>query len=240
MKNLFIIGDSLACPRPWEGIGCNQVYSTLIQKEVSNDDVYVVNLAGGGRSSSDYLTDTFFKTYVVSGAVSYLVIQVGIVDCAPRLLTTFERILAFLCGKTAVSNKIFSYYIRWKSKHRMFFTKWFPMTKIKVDNYEKNIRKIISNFSQENPLEKIVLVNIAYPGHELVDKSWGILENIHRYNKVLEAVKHEAPDKVAIIDLFEKTKANKHWITKDDGHHVLAEAHEWIALQIVNIIRNNF
>ena len=236
MKNLLIIGDSLACPRPWVGIGSNETYGSRIQQALS-EKVYVISLARGSMTTRDYVTDSFIKQYVCSGSVSYLVIQLGIVDCAPRLMTVFERFIGFALSKNGFGKLIFGVYTKWKSKHRMFFTRWFPHVLVELEEYRSNLDSIVVEYTARNPIEKIILVNIAYPGRSMAEKSWGILENIGKYNEVIASLRNERNSSVSVIDLFGMTKDNQHWITKDDGHHITVDAHKWISSQIIKCIQ---
>jgi len=210
-------------------------YASIIQQELKGD-VHVQNLAYGDRCSADYITESFVKTYVKSANARYVILQLGIVDCAPRLLTTLERAVGYLARKSKFSNSIFNYYIRWKSKHRMFFTKWFPMTRVKIKSYEYNMKKIIENFSENNNVENFFVINIAYPGDGLINKSFGIVQNIENYNSVLNTISLTSGGKVKVIDLYSKTRANKSLVTVDDGHHIKTEAHCWIAESILHSI----
>jgi len=240
MKNLLILGDSLSCPRPWEGVGGFDTYAYITQRLLQNR-IYVQNLAYSDRCTADYLTESFIKTYIKSANASYIVMQLGIVDCAPRLLTTFERAIGFLARKLTITRSLFSVYIRWKSKHRLFFTKWFPLTRVDLIDYEINVRNLIKVTSEYNSLETFYIVNIAYPGEFLASRSYGILENITRYNQVLYEIAKESHfnlGKIEIIDLFSATKLNRNWVTSEDGHHITSEAHLWIAEQILCTIKN--
>lgn len=238
MKNLLILGDSLSCPRPWEGVGGSDTYAYIMQK-LSKNRIYVQNLAYSDRCTADYLTESFTKTYIKSANASYIVMQLGIVDCAPRLLTTFERAIGFLARKLTVTRKLFSIYVRWKSKHRLFFTKWFPLTRVELAEYERNIRNLIKVTSENNSLETICIINIAYPGEFLTSRSYGILPNIIRYNQVLNEISSDSPGNVKIIDLYSATNINRAWVSREDGHHITSEAHLWIAEQILYAIESS-
>ena len=231
MKNLLILGDSLSCPRPWEGVGGFNTYAYILQRHLENR-IYVQNLAYSDRCTSDYLTESFVKTYIKSAHASYIVMQLGIVDCAPRLLTTFERAIGFLARKLKITRNLFSMYVRWKSKHRLFFTKWFPLTRVDLAQYEKNVRNIIEVSSKNNSLDTFYIINIAYPGEFLISRSYGILPNIVQYNQVLDKISSDSLFNVKIIDLFSVTNLNRTWVTREDGHHITSEAHLWIAEQI--------
>ncbi|EOC7459387.1 hypothetical protein GU260_14335 [Vibrio cholerae] len=231
MKNLFILGDSISCPRPWEGVGGFDTYAYILQSKLNNK-IYVQNLAYSDRCTSDYLTESFIKTYITSSNASYMVIQLGIVDCAPRLLTTFERGIGFLARRSKVTGFLFNKYVRWKSKNRLFFTKWFPLTRVKPVDYENNVKKIIEVASKNNPLERIFIINVAYPGEFLTLRSYGIHSNVLKYNEILFKISQEYPGVVRIIDLYSATSSNLSWITRDDGHHITPEAHIWLASEI--------
>ena len=236
MKNLFIIGDSLACPRPWEGIGFNDTYGARIQRCLK-ETVYVVSLAEGSKSTRDYTSDSFIKTNVCSASMNYLVIQLGIVDCAPRLMTVFERFIGYALSKVGIGEAVFGAYAQWKSKHRLFFTRWFPHVLVDIEEYKANLDCIVKEYVSRNPIETIIFINIAYPGDSLVQKSWGILKNIEKHNEVLASLGREHETEVSIVDLFSATKKNKSWITQDDGHHIKIEAHEWISDSIVKVFQ---
>ena len=78
-------------------------------------------------------------------------------------------------------------------------------------------------------MNKIMLLNIAAPGAYLVERSFGIRDNIMRFNEAISAIVQNHPGRVELIDLNAATTANPGWLMEDDGHHIGPAAHRWIA-----------
>ena len=50
MKLILVLGDSLSCPRPWQGVNLPDIYPTLLQQELGGD-FYVTNYATSENNS---------------------------------------------------------------------------------------------------------------------------------------------------------------------------------------------
>lgn len=235
MKNIVIIGDSLACPRPWIGLGQEDTYAARIQRALG-EKAHVISLAYGERSTRHYASEAFTKTYVERSNTNTLIMQLGIVDCAPRLMTLSERGIGYLCRKMRITNTIFMKYVAFKSKHRMFFTKKFPNVMVKKDEFERNVHTIISNYINYGNTGRIILINIAYPGDHLTKRSYNVLSIIEAYNEVLQRAAVADPDRVRLIDLFSITRDDTSLITPEDGHHITTSAHEIVSKALLNQI----
>lgn len=235
MKNVVIIGDSLACPRPWIGLGQDETYSSRIQRALGNK-AHVINLAQGERSTRYYASETFAKTYVARSNTDTLIMQLGIVDCAPRLMTLVERGIGFLCKKTRVTNSMFMKYVTFKSKNRLFFTKNFPNIKVKKHEFKNNVETIINNYKKYGNTNCIIIINISYPGSHLTSRSFNVLNIINEYNEVLEGFAIADPNCVQLLDLFSITRDDQSLITPEDGHHITALAHEIVAKALLDIV----
>jgi acyl-CoA thioesterase I len=233
---VLIIGDSLACPRPWIGVDLTSTYGYLLYQELAGR-YFVANFAEGDNSTRRSIRKAFIRTFVEQGSASYAIIQLGIVDCAPRLLTNFERILGAIAVRTHFLNQLFTLYIQIKSRYRYSLTRIFPKTLISVKEFEANYRTLLLEVIANNPVKKIFLVGIVCPGQVLREKSYGIDANIDEYNKRLKSLCDEMPNILEYIDLHLVTKENPEWITADDGHHIHREAHDWIAKNIGDRIR---
>ena len=232
MRNIVVIGDSLACPRPWIGLGQDDIYASLIQRALGGD-AHVINLASGDRSTRHYTSDAFTKTYVDKSATDILITQLGIVDCAPRLMTLVERGIGFVCRKTRITNAAFQSYVAWKSARRMFFTRLFPNIMVRKDEFERNMRLILENYFSKGGAKRAILINIAYPGEHLTKRSYDVLRIIESYNEVLARIAAEDPERVMVIDVFAITRDRRSLITIEDGHHLTAEAHKILAQSLL-------
>jgi lysophospholipase L1-like esterase len=235
MKNVVIIGDSLACPRPWIGLGQDETYASRIQRALGAN-AHVMNLAQGERSTRFYASEAFAKTYIERSNTDTLIMQLGIVDCAPRLMTLVERGIGFLCKKTRATNAIFKKYVSFKSKNRLFFTKYFPNIFVKKNEFEKNVKCIIKKYVEYGNANRIIIINIAYPGEHLTTRSYNVLKIIREYNDILEGIVSENIGHAYLIDLFKITRDNQALITPEDGHHITSSAHEIITKSILQII----
>ncbi|WP_339764489.1 SGNH/GDSL hydrolase family protein [uncultured Sulfitobacter sp.] len=236
MKNVVIIGDSLACPRPWIGLGQRGTYASLLQ-QAAGDRVHVISLAGGERSTRYYATGSFEKNYIEDSDTDTLIVQLGIVDCAPRLMTFFERGIGFMCRKSRPANALFLKYVATKSRYRLFFTKHFPNIMVKLPEFERNILNILCKYVTKGGAKTVIFINIAYPGPHLTERSFEVLKIISNYNDVLDRTAQTDPDRIKVIDLFSITRDAPHLITPEDGHHITKAAHKILADRILSMDR---
>jgi len=230
-KIVVVIGDSLGAPRPWVGVYLKRTYAFQLAALLKND-YFIANYAIGDNSSSKSVKESFLRAYVRNSDISYAVIQLGIVDCAPRLLSNFDRLIGGLSSRSKFLNFLFKKYVGLKSRHRLWLTKNFPRTLVPLPIFEYNYRLLINELISSNPIKNIFLLEVAYPGIFMLQKSFNILGNIKAYNDVIRRVAAENPCLIEVIGVFEQTKTRPDWITPEDGHHILPEAHDWIAQQL--------
>lgn len=235
-KIVVIIGDSLGAPRPWVGVYLKRTYALQLAAFLGGE-FFVANFSASDNSSARSVKESFLRTYVRKSDISYAVIQLGIVDCAPRLLSSFERLLGAVAARSRLFNFFFKRYVSLKSRHRYWLTKHFPKTLVPLSAFEANYRRLINELITTNPIRKIFLLEVAYPGSVLLEKSFNIVGNINAYNDAIHRVAAEHPELINVVDFFEKTRSNPGWITSDDGHHILPDAHDWIARQLQEKIK---
>lgn len=230
-RTIIIVGDSLGCPRPWEGVDLKTTYAFQLDELLGGAN-FVANYSASDNSSARSIKEAFLRTYVRAAGANYAIVQLGIVDCAPRLLGTFERGIGFLANRVAPLRPLFRAYVGFKSRHRYRLTRMFPRTLVPIAQFASNYRTLLSELIAHNPIETIYLVNIAYPGAILTERSYHILENIAAYNAVIASFQTVFPGKICIVDLFARTAERRDWITPEDGHHLFPAAHDWIAATI--------
>jgi lysophospholipase L1-like esterase len=225
---VIIVGDSLGAPRPWEGVGLQSTYAWLLCRKLGGG-TFVANYSASDNSTVRSIKESFLRTYVRGASADYAVVHLGIVDCAPRLLSSFERAIGFVANKVPPLRPLFRAYVKLKSRYRYDLTRLFPRTLVPKEQFESNYRKLLSEIIEHNPVQKIFLINIAFPGAVLTERSYNILQNIGEYNAIISSFQSEFPGKIEIVDIFSKTAEQRDWITPDDGHHIFAPAHTWIA-----------
>lgn len=234
---IIVIGDSLGAPRPWVGVTLKNTYAFKLSK-LLGPNYFVANYSVSANSTKKFVKESFLRTYIRNSDISYVIIQVGIVDCAPRLLSSFDRLLAGIASRVTFLSFAFNKYIGIKSKHRYWLTKNFPKTLVSLPEFEINYRRLINELIAGNPIKKIYILEVAYPGVSLIERSYNIIENIKAYNKVLHRIKNDYLDKIEIIRFYDKIKLNQEWITVDDGHHIVSDAHDWIARELYSNIES--
>jgi len=227
-RTVIIVGDSLGAPRPWEGVDLQSTYAFLLGRKLGGGS-FVANYSASDNSTARSIKEAFLRTYVRAASADYAVVHLGIVDCAPRLLSSFERAIGFVANRVAPFRPLFRAYVKLKSRYRYDLTRLFPRTLVPKEQFESNYRKLLSEIVEHNPVDKIFLINIAFPGAVLTERSYNILRNIEEYNAIISSFRSEFPGKIEIVDIFSRTAEQRDWITPDDGHHIFAPAHAWIA-----------
>lgn len=230
MKILTILGDSLATVRPEEKIATKDLYSFKVQKELGAR-VYVVNRARGGNTAvkEDDLESFIFD--ITAAESSFFVIHLGIVDCAPRIFTEYRKTLIEKWSSKRFVGRFFRYYIRKKSKNRFKLTEKKLIVYTPPADFEKHLRSILQKILDHNPVEKVYFVNIAFPGPKMTSRTFGILEQIQKYNSLIFDIVAEHKSIAELIDVFTLTK-NQPDLLLEDGHHFDPRGHDYIAREL--------
>ena len=233
MTLLTILGDSLAVRRNEAGIEEINTYGYLIQESLPG--VFVMNKARRNTSSDD-LAGLASRVYDIDGGhSSYFVIQVGIVDCSPRIFSQkFRQLLDALSGYSLLKTPI-NFYIAMKSRKRFRLTKKKRIAYVDKVAYEKNLRSVISHIKETNPAKRIFLINIVNPNAYIQEISFGIGELIETYNGCLARIA-AGTDGVELVDINTFTKENPGSVLPD-GQHITAAAHRYIADTIIGSIK---
>jgi acyl-CoA thioesterase I len=234
-RTIIIVGDSLGCPRPWEGVDLKATYAFQLAQQLGPGN-FVANYSASDNSTVRSVKESFLRTYVRAAGANYAIVHLGIVDCAPRLLSSFERAIGFVASRVAPFRPVFGAYVKLKARYRYQLTRMFPRTLVPKEQFASHYRQLLRELIEHNPIAKVFLINIAYPGAILTERSYHILENIQAYNAVIAAFCAEFPGKIELVDLHAKTAERREWITPADGHHLFADAHAWIASRISSTI----
>lgn len=211
---IIILGDSLSLKRPWEGI--------------DEKDTYAYKLTNHGiiLNKSRYANTTFkqlkkIKSDILEINSDVCVIQLGIVDCCPRIFTYKQQL--FLSFLNIFLPKLVTFYTNKKSKNRYEKTQKRMIVFTTENQYRQNIQKIINIILQYDKPKKIFLVNIAFPSKSLKDKNYNVENQIIKYNHILSEFQNET---ISIIDLFSFTKNNPDSLLGDE--HISIKGHNYI------------
>jgi len=212
---IIILGDSLALKRPWEGIDEKDTYAYKLTNHAA-----IIN-------KSRYANTTFKQLKRIKPDVSEVkadifVIQLGIVDCCPRIFTYRQQL--FLSLLNIFFPKLVNFYTNKKAKNRYEKTRKRMIVYTTQNQYRNNMQKIIDAILLYNKPKKIFLVNIAYPSKSLKEKNYDVQNQIIQYNNILSGFQNEL---VSIIDIYSFTKNNPDSLLGDE--HISTKGHDFIA-----------
>jgi len=232
-KIITILGDSLSMARDDYGILYKDSYAYLLG-EILGDNYLVLNKA---KRANTMITQTHFQNIyddVLTTNSEYFIIQLGIVDCAPRIISIMEgKILKYLKPKI-----LSDLYIKIKSRNRRFFTKYFPKTYVKPDVFVDKYDYLIRTILEKTTAKKVILVNIADTNKKNKLRSYGFDENIRKYNSFIGGLKSRYDKHIELIDLYTVTKNNPDLVI-DDGIHIAQPVHKLLAEKIATMIKSH-
>jgi len=231
MEFLSVLGDSLSRPRPEENINLTDTYSFLLSNLLGKS-VYVINNARRANTTSQQIQESYLINDINSCLSEYYIIQLGIVDCAPRLFSIFQQKLINQIHPVYLKNFI----IKFMSKRRYFFTKHFPKVYVKLNNFYFNYSELINyiTITQTN-LKKIFVINIPKTNEYNLKRSFGFENNIKEYNEIINRIAKEKRQIIELIDLY--TISEDEEILLHDGIHINKRGHQIIAENIYNKIQ---
>jgi hypothetical protein len=152
-----------------------------------------------------------------------VIIQLGIVDCAPRLLYKYEKIIiSKLPDNLAQIYVKFVKLVRQRSDVR---------TDVPLKKFKKNIEVYIKR-SQRLNVEQIIFIGICIPDSNLIKKNPQILILIEQYNRILLDFEKQFQFVKCIFPL----DANKQDLSiYQDGYHPNMLGHQLIFESIQNL-----
>jgi lysophospholipase L1-like esterase len=210
-KRIVIIGDSLAMPRPEEGVEYEDTYPYLLFKK----GYEVINRS---RRANDIKIQTIEQNIlddVIYLKPDVLVIHLGIVDCAPRIFKRYEkRIINIL---PSLMKKLI---INICSKYRYFITKYRKITYVNEREFEENIIKIIE--TAKSISKQIIIIKILNTLERNDKRSYNFNKNIQKYNKILEKIANKYN-----IELIDPNSFGKNGLLKD-GIHINKQMHQYL------------
>lgn len=230
-KIITILGDSLSMVRDDEDLTLWSTYPYLLIN-LLGDGFHIVNRSKRGNTSIIQTNPQYLYDEIESSESNYVIIQIGICDCSPRIISKYERVILKYFLHRTLSNV----YLKFKSKYRRFFTKYFPKTYVSRAKFESSYKKLLDTVLQLSMLEKVIIVNIANTNEANKRRSFGFEKNIIDYNNIIHRL-ISTNSKCFLIDLYTYSKLNSN-IILNDGIHINKNAHEIIADDIVRIVNS--
>ncbi|MGZ5255996.1 MAG: SGNH/GDSL hydrolase family protein [Flavitalea sp.] len=211
---VLILTDSLSLPRNKpEQVGYYETWPRLLEKEIPGE---YVSIGIGGGTSTDIFNQS---TYYESIHPDLVIVQSGIVDCAPRGFSKFEL---SLIRKTA-----FSRYLMFKVVGVDKMRTMRKVTYTPIGNYQANIKKLCKQFSYA----KVFWLGIA-PVKDVYEKQLqGVTENVKKYNQVLKDMSAGSGFTYIPMDEFPLDGF------MSDHHHFNQTGHKWVSEKIKAVLQ---
>lgn len=207
MSKILIITDSLGLPRlSPQKVLYEETYPFLLRLDGHN--VAQCSL-GGGTSKDLYRQSLYYRTFYPD----YVVIQSGIVDCAPRALRLTEQ---YIINSNPITRKLFGVILPHISR---YLRKYRNLTYMKPSKYKFYINEMVKSF----PNTKIAFVGILPPKTEYVRKVPKIDLRIFQYNNILK--------EVAGTSFLDTSSIPPNGI-QSDFHHLTSSGHMFIYRKI--------
>jgi hypothetical protein len=205
-----ITGDSLALPRPTEGIPKGSEYSAILSQKYGYSVI--------STSTPWNTTESYFNIE----NVDYVVIHLGLVDCYPRLFSNETKKLLH-----RLPLPIRKFILLIASKNRYNITKTFQKTSVDSDTFSKNIKQMIESLLEWHITP--IIVTIMDVDEKQINRNYGVIENIEKYNLVLKY--YAGLYKCLLVDVNEISKYET-IIRHTDGQHLSKAGHQLIAFLI--------
>lgn len=227
-----VYGDSLSLPRASEGIEIADTYPELLRNRIEQQDseitVRVFNRSVGGASISElyqqFLKDREYFGHDCGGIV---VVQSGIVDCAPRPIPpTLKQWIGRMPRL-----------IRWPIVKFLHHARPYLMRagiswrSTEIERFESSLRQWLSELTR--PSARVYVINIA-PTTEKMDRhSPGLAKSISRYNEpIAKVVATLRANSIRMIDVHGSISRQKNicdYVNPTDGHHITIDGHKLYA-----------
>ena len=223
-----IYGDSLSLPRSTDEVGLFQTYPELIRTELERDRgaaVHIYNRSRGGATVSqlfaDYAEDC---TYFGPVPAERLIIQCGIVDCAPRPVPLLARRAISLLPRP-VKPRV----IQFLHDHRAHLLRLGPTWRV---TSPARFAGIMGRWLQEaaGSSPTVLVINVAPTTAAIESRSPGLQASIELYNRLIEeAVAVLARPEIRLVDVYaairSETGGPERYINPGDGHHLTVAGH---------------
>lgn len=211
MKKVCIIADSLAAQRP-NGINKESRWPQILKNILAP-----VNFVTYARSLS---TTKSIPKKINKIESDLYIIQLGIVDCAPRLFSYWESRVLY-----RLPSFIRKIVIHLSKKYRVQST---SRSYVNLDKFKSNIENLINKVSEA----PIIYIKIINPDKSMLKKNPEILSSITSYNRAISLLEQEHEN----FHTVEIPHTSVNVYTLDDGYHLSECGHRYLADTLLSMI----
>lgn len=211
---ILIVGDSLGLPR--ENMPYEKTWPRLVSKFTGSHVVAKVQRA----LTTAMLHSGMYQDWLEFYAPKMVMLQVGIVDCAPRYIKN-GGIAMKLLGVSPGPVKSAAWKIIKKGGRQA------KHADVSPPDFEANLKKYADRCIKAG-VQQLLLISIARSGSAMVKSNPGILDQVERYNGIIRRVAASYPI-CSVIDVL--AEADDSYFL-EDGYHL----NEYGNLQLFNAL----
>lgn len=212
MKKILILGDSIGLPRnDRQVIDIDTWPSILMQKLCGKYIFFSQNFYAPTVSEILFLRNELFLGGFIPDIV---LLQLGIVDCSPRCFLRKELQILKALGLGRIGRKI-------ASKYHYQLTKIRKTTYVPQVSFKNDIIKLRNSFENAT----FYVLPIAPANSNIMSKSYGIANNINRYNAILQNIFGD----YFLSELFGEMTNNLERLFDHDNIHLSRDGHLLVA-----------
>ena len=229
MKVILCLADSLALPRinvSYKETWFYKLKSSYIEGQASKVLIDFIASFRRALTSSDIMQQ--YTDLVGLYDADLLIIQQGIVDCAPRRIN--DRLLMWRI-LIKVVNKLHLTSAFWFVIKRLFNRNKNTVYTNIVD-YKRNIESLVNKFLAGGLNKQVLFVLIATPSSKFLSKSKFVGDNVRAYNKIIVSI-CDTNERVSFIDPL---CSGDNTLFVEDGYHTNAKGNELVFAAVKNFI----
>jgi lysophospholipase L1-like esterase len=204
-----IIGDSMALHRRDEGILYTDTYPHILSKS------YEVTRTCGYSKTTNH-------EYRVEPNMKYVIVQLGLVDCFPRVYAKKTKLILFY-----LPNKLRHMVTFFHRRFRFYFTRMFPRVTTEKDDFQDNMISMITEIRKSGAVP--IIIDIVHVSNDVANRNYGANENIEKYNDILRKLSFQ----------YDCERVRLNYMTKyypemlhTDGQHLSKVGHKVLAYLI--------
>lgn len=214
---VLAIGDSLSIPR------ASSTYEDtwLYKLKKAHPEWDIISLCEGGRT-----TDCLLLERAATGmnclslyCPDVVIVQLGIVDCAPRLFPPNSRLEKLLRRTPDVISK---HVVGWVKKNRGRKAEYAYVPPAK---FQSNLEKYFAKCAEVG-VKLVVVVAIAHPDERMILKTPTIISTIEKYNATFQYME-KTYEFVHVVNPLGSDVCNA-LLYEEDGYHFNATAHDLV------------
>lgn len=214
MQKVLCIADSLGLPR--ESVPYDDTWISTVKKSRQNLDFITIFKRA---LTSDSLKDG--NEFLIYYYPNIVILQIGIVDCAPRYIKTNSILNKLVLRLPAKAQTLF-----WMI-YKKIFKRSIKKVDVPIGRFETNLR-YYCELCQKNNIQKILMLKICTPSPFMTRKNPLIKEAVLNYNSVLEKIGME----FSIVKLLDPLNigSDEFYV---DGYHPNKFGHQLVASEIL-------